>query len=67
MKKIGLLSLMMLGVVSSMSNAAIRDQVAEDAYLYGYSIDEAYKYFYKTTIETNTPIKSVPKYSPTRG
>lgn len=47
---------MMLGVVSSMSNAAIPDQVAEDAYLYGYSIDEAYKYFYKTTIETNTPL-----------
>ena len=56
MKKIGLLSLIMLGAVGSTSNAAIPDQVAEDAYLYGYSIDEAYKYFYKTTIETNTPL-----------
>ena len=55
MKKIGLLSLIMLGAVGSTSNAAIPDQVAEDTYLYGYSIDEAYKYFYKTTIETNTP------------
>lgn len=56
MKKIGLLSLIMLGAVGSTSNAAIPDQVAEDAYLYGYSIDEAYKYFYKTTVETNTPL-----------
>jgi len=36
MKKTALLSLMMLGAVSTMSNAAIPDKLAEDAYLYGY-------------------------------
>ena len=33
MKKTALLSLMMLGAVSTMSNAAIPDKLAEDAYL----------------------------------
>ena len=56
MKKTALLSLMMLGAVSSMSNAAIPDKLAEDAYLYGYSIDEAYKFFYETAVETKTPL-----------
>jgi hypothetical protein len=56
MQKTALLSLMMLGAMSSISHAAISDKVAKDAYLYGYSIDEAYKYFYKTTVATNTPL-----------
>ena len=56
MKKTALLSLMMLGAVSTMSNAAIPDKLAEDAYLYGYSIDEAYKFFYETAVETKTPL-----------
>ncbi|MFF2555381.1 DUF1254 domain-containing protein [Nocardia sp. NPDC058058] len=30
---------------------AIPDDLARDAYLYGYSIDEAYKFLYETTIE----------------
>ncbi|MEU0538300.1 DUF1254 domain-containing protein [Nocardia sp. NPDC005978] len=30
---------------------AISDDLARDAYLYGYSIDEAYKFLYETTIE----------------
>ncbi|MFE7420337.1 DUF1254 domain-containing protein [Rhodococcus sp. NPDC057529] len=30
---------------------AISDELARDAYLYGYSIDEAYKFLYETTIE----------------
>ncbi|WP_207905656.1 DUF1254 domain-containing protein [Nocardia alba] len=30
---------------------AISDGLARDAYLYGYSIDEAYKFLYETTIE----------------
>ena len=38
-----------------MSNAAIPDKLAEDSYLYGYSIDEAYKFFYETAVETKTP------------
>ncbi|WP_445170670.1 DUF1254 domain-containing protein [Mycolicibacterium sp. Dal123E01] len=29
----------------------ISDELARDAYLYGYSIDEAYKFLYETTIE----------------
>ncbi len=29
----------------------VSDELARDAYLYGYSIDEAYKFLYETTIE----------------
>ncbi len=42
MKKIGLLSLIMLGAVGLRRMQQFQDQVAEDAYLYGSSIDEAY-------------------------
>ncbi|HCE1483532.1 TPA: DUF1254 domain-containing protein [Vibrio parahaemolyticus] len=30
--------------------------LAEDAYIYGYSIDEAYKFFYHTAVENNYPL-----------
>ncbi|MDF5169075.1 hypothetical protein P3612_24190, partial [Vibrio parahaemolyticus] len=30
--------------------------LAEDAYIYGYSIDEAYKFFYYTAVENNYPL-----------
>ncbi|MGC5165237.1 DUF1254 domain-containing protein [Luteimicrobium sp. DT211] len=33
----------------------ISDDLARDAYLYGYSIDEAYKFLYETTIEPGRP------------
>jgi hypothetical protein len=33
-----------------MSKGSISDRVALDAYLYGYSMDEAYKFLYETTI-----------------
>lgn len=36
--------------------AQIPDKLAEDAYLYGYSIDEAYKFFYETAVKTDTPL-----------
>ncbi|WP_236170582.1 DUF1254 domain-containing protein [Pseudomonas pseudonitroreducens] len=36
--------------------AQISDKQAEDAYLYGYSIDEAYKFFYETAVKTHTPL-----------
>lgn len=36
--------------------AQISDKVAENAYIYGYSIDEAYKFFYETAVETGTPM-----------
>ncbi|MCH1925712.1 hypothetical protein L9G74_18650 [Shewanella sp. C32] len=34
----------------------IPDKLAQDAYIYGYSIDEAYKFFYETAVETDTPL-----------
>lgn len=36
--------------------AQIPDKLAEDAYIYGYSIDEAYKFFYETAVKTHTPL-----------
>ncbi|WP_339515621.1 DUF1254 domain-containing protein [Pseudomonas sp. RL_15y_Pfl2_60] len=36
--------------------AQIPDKVAQDAYIYAYSIDEAYKFFYKTAVKTDTPL-----------
>lgn len=36
--------------------AQLPDKLAEDAYLYGYSIDEAYKFFYETAVKTDTPL-----------
>ena len=35
---------------------AMPDEVARDAYLYAYSIDEAYKFLYETTIEPGRPL-----------
>ncbi|TDN60542.1 DUF1254 domain-containing protein [Scandinavium goeteborgense] len=35
---------------------AIPDKHAEDAYIYGYSMDQAYKFFYETAVETHTPM-----------
>ncbi|CAL8974531.1 hypothetical protein PROP_01449 [Propionicimonas sp. T2.31MG-18] len=39
-----------------MEHIQISDQLAVDAYLYGYSIDEAYKFLYETTIQPGRPI-----------
>ena len=36
--------------------AQINDKVAEDAYIYGFSMDEAYKFFYNTAVKTDTPL-----------
>ncbi|MEC5387488.1 DUF1254 domain-containing protein [Uliginosibacterium sp. H3] len=36
--------------------AQIPDKLAEDAYIYGYSMDEAYKFFYETAVKTDTPL-----------
>ncbi|MBN6776100.1 DUF1254 domain-containing protein [Pseudomonas granadensis] len=36
--------------------AQVSDKVAEDAYIYAYSIDEAYKFFYETAVKTDTPL-----------
>ncbi|MEI4930487.1 DUF1254 domain-containing protein [Aeromonas caviae] len=36
--------------------AQITDKMAQDAYIYGYSMDEAYKFFYETAVKTDTPL-----------
>lgn len=36
--------------------AQIPDTLAKDAYVYGYSIDEAYKFFYETAVKTDTAL-----------
>lgn len=36
--------------------AQIPDEQAKDAYIYAYSIDEAYKFFYETAVKTDTPL-----------
>ncbi|MFJ4193487.1 DUF1254 domain-containing protein [Pseudomonas sp. NPDC089534] len=36
--------------------AEITDKTAKDAYIYAYSMDEAYKFFYETAVKTNTPL-----------
>jgi hypothetical protein len=43
-------------VESTAKSGAIPDKLAEDSYLYGYSIDEAYKFFYETAVKTKTPL-----------
>lgn len=50
-----LLSLPLL-VSASPAFAEISDKMAEDAYIYAYSMDEAYKFFYETAITTDTPL-----------
>lgn len=39
-----------------MSEHPIPDQLACDAYLYAFSMDEAYKFLYETTIEPGDPL-----------
>lgn len=55
MKKI----LLPLGLIL-VSNVAFAQQIsdkhAEDAYIYGYSMDEAYKFFYETAVQKHTPM-----------
>ena len=41
---------------SAKNTGAIPDKLAQDSYLYGYSIDEAYKFFYETAFKTKTPL-----------
>ena len=36
--------------------AQIPDKLAEDAYLYGYSMDEAYTFFHETAVKPDTPL-----------
>ncbi len=56
MQKIKFLPLALLCSASSFAGAKIPDKLAEDAYIYAYSMDEAYKFFYETAIQTDTPL-----------
>ncbi|MFD1810730.1 DUF1254 domain-containing protein [Rhodococcus gannanensis] len=44
-----------------MGPSGISDQLAEAAYLYAYSMDEAYKFLYETTIEPRLPFNEFQK------
>jgi len=44
-----------------MTSARISDELATAAYLYGYSIDEAYKFLYETTIKPGLPLNEFQK------
>lgn len=46
----------LLSAVTLPAMAQISDQLAEDAYIYGFSMDEAYKFFYNTAVKTDTPM-----------
>ncbi|MEF1302535.1 DUF1254 domain-containing protein, partial [Vibrio owensii] len=50
-----LLGLSALGAQPAFANTA-NSELAKDAYIYGYSIDEAYKFFYHTAVENDYPL-----------
>ncbi len=41
---------------TSLCHAAITDDLSRDAYIYAYSMDEAYKQFYETTVKADYPL-----------
>ncbi|PWW11685.1 DUF1254 domain-containing protein [Mangrovibacter plantisponsor] len=51
-----LLSLALLLASGAACAQQISDKYAEDAFIYAYSMDEAYKFFYETAIKTDTPL-----------
>ena len=51
-----LLSLALLMGSNAAYTQQISDQYAKDAFIYAYSMDEAYKFFYETAIKTDTPM-----------
>lgn len=55
MKKI-IFSLTLMMVTGTACAQQISDKYAEDAFIYAYSMDEAYKFFYETAIKTDTPM-----------
>lgn len=46
----------LLSAVTLPAMAQISDKMAEDAYIYGYSMDEAYKFFYETAVKKDVPL-----------
>ena len=53
MRKLSLAAVLCIAAMPAM--AQITDKMAQDAYIYGYSMEEAYKFFYGTAIKTGTP------------
>lgn len=53
MRKLSLAAVLCIAAMPAM--AQITDKMAQDAYIYGYSMDEAYKFFYETAVKTDTP------------
>lgn len=49
MKRLAFMTVLLSATLPAV--AQIPDKLAEDAYIYGYSIDEAYKYFYETVVK----------------
>lgn len=45
-----------LSAIALPAFSQITDELAEDAYVYGYSMDQAYKFFYKTTVNKGIPL-----------
>ncbi|CAH1905217.1 conserved exported hypothetical protein [Candidatus Nitrotoga sp. HW29] len=56
MKKILVTIPLALAGISGAWAQQIPDTQAKDAYIYAYSMDEAYKFFYNTAIKTSTPL-----------
>lgn len=54
MRKLSLAAVLCIAAMPAM--AQITDKMAQDAYIYGYSMDEAYKFFYETAVKTDTPL-----------
>ncbi len=51
-----MLATFLCSLTLSQAYAKISDEMAKDAFIYAYSMDEAYKFFYETAIKTNTPL-----------
>ena len=51
-----ILGLTTLGATSALAADTSKAELAKDAYIYGYSIDEAYKFFYHTAVENDYPL-----------
>jgi hypothetical protein len=54
-KKI-LLAVSLCAISATPAYAKISDDMAKDAFIYAFSMDEAYKYFYETAVKTDTPL-----------
>ncbi|WP_421314378.1 DUF1254 domain-containing protein [Aeromonas veronii] len=56
MNKKTLLAMSICAMTTVPAYAKISDEAAKEAFIYAYSMDEAYKFFYETAVETKTPL-----------